>query len=311
MIAVWDYIGSDATLTQSVNGVEAPNLLNQSDVLEQTVSGVSTASTWQELVPQTAPITSAQDQPTWGQAAPEESVSHPTFPTIYELEQARALGLGVGLSELIQHSFISTRLSDGRPGLLIDIGSIGNLAGDKWARTVSIACGEHGMRGEVMPRSKALTIHGVGTNPDKAHNDVKLPIGLQDIEGDIAKGNVTMPVIERSDIPGLLGLASLRERRTIIDLNNNRLYFAGPGGYDLEKAMPPGTDVYQCESSPSGHMLLPCCNYKEAKDTDPPLVLHSKSKVDGAKDYPTSPPSLPPPEIPAAAEPGLPPSSSA
>ena len=31
------------------------------------------------------------------------------------------------------------------------------------------------------------------------------------------------------------------------------LYCVGPGDYDLEWAMPPGTDTFQLEKAPSGH----------------------------------------------------------
>ena len=40
-----------------------------------------------------------------------------------------------------------------------------------------------------------------------------------------------------------------------------KMYFAGPGDYDLNRGLPPGTDCFQCELAPSGHMVIPCCEY--------------------------------------------------
>ena len=89
-----------------------------------------------------------------------------------------------------------------------------------------------------------------------------------------------MPIIENSNIPGLLGITSLKNKRTLIDLNTNKLYFLGPGDYDLPAAMPPGTECYQCEQSPSGHLILPCCEYEgatEKKDSEMTLVTQKET----------------------------------
>jgi hypothetical protein len=37
---------------------------------------------------------------------------------------------------------IQTRLADGRPSIIIDPGSVGNLCGDKWAREVAKTAGQ-------------------------------------------------------------------------------------------------------------------------------------------------------------------------
>ena len=57
---------------------------------------------------------------------------------------------------------------------------------------------------------------------------------------------------------------SLNRNRAVWDFVTDTLYFMGPGDYDLAKAMPPGTDSYQLETAPSGHSVLPCCEYVPA-----------------------------------------------
>ena len=53
----------------------------------------------------------------------------------------------------------------------------------------------------------------------------------------------------------------MRSKRAVMDMNTLRIHFLGPGDYELESALPPGTETFQCEQSPSGHMVLPCCHY--------------------------------------------------
>ena len=63
-------------------------------------------------------------------------------------------------------------------------------------------------------------------------------------------------------LPGLLGLASLENRRAILDLVNHELHFLGPGDFNLEQALPSGTESFKLKRAPSGHLLLPCNHFK-------------------------------------------------
>ena len=62
------------------------------------------------------------------------------------------------------------------------------------------------------------------------------------------------------------------------------MHFAGPGDYNLEKALPPGTDCFQCELAPSGHMVIPCCEYsnKPTSKDDGELTLVAKQSTEDA-----------------------------
>ena len=50
--------------------------------------------------------------------------------------------------------------------------------------------------------------------------------------------------------------------RAILDFNTLKLYFQGPGDRDIEQHLPAGTDAFQLEVAPSGHLVLPCCEYQ-------------------------------------------------
>ena len=81
--------------------------------------------------------------------------------------------------------------------------------------------------------------------------------------------------MENSDLPGLLGLQSMRDHRVILDLQKLKMYFVGPGDYDLDKSLSPGTVSFELEMAPSGHLLLPCSNFGNLSGNDTVPALHS------------------------------------
>ena len=117
-----------------------------------------------------------------------------------------------------------TRLTDGRPAILIDPGSVGNLGGGDWAREVAKVAMQH--------------------------NRI-LPVAIRRIDGTHSRSTFQIPVVNHSTLPGLLGLQSMRDRNAILDMKTLRLHFCGPGEYDLSP----------CELAPSGHFVLPCSEY--------------------------------------------------
>ena len=60
----------------------------------------------------------------------------------------------------------------------------------------------------------------------------------------------------------------MRDRRTILDLNTMQMHLLGPGDFDLQSILPPGSESYQCLTAPSGHMVLPCCSYDGVDRTE-------------------------------------------
>ena len=79
---------------------------------------------------------------------------------------------------------------------------------------------------------------------------------------DGTEGSYAAPILENSDVPGLLGLESLKKHRALMDTYNGRLFFIGPGGYQLN--LSPGSKVFELEESPSKHWLLPCTEWPQA-----------------------------------------------
>ena len=196
---------------------------------------------------------------------------------------------------------IRTRLADGRPGLVIDPGSVGNLCGDEWARTVAKAADEHGYHPSFEKRPRPLNVSGVGNGAQVCKYDCKLPVALQKSDGKTVQiAEITTPTVTNSDLPGLLGLAALRKNRAVLDFQKNELHFLGPGDYDLERTLPPGTDTFALEVAPSGHLVLPCSEFVTGSRpeqytmtllTEPNIQVRVPSQVPPP---PPAPPTLPP-----------------
>ena len=116
-----------------------------------------------------------------------------------------------------------------------------------------------------------------------------LPIGLREKSGkDSTRGTITLPAIQGSAAPGLLGLTALQMNRAVIDFSKKELNLLGPAPYDLEKTLPPGTDCYPLLTAPSGHLVLPCCEYSGKSQGEEGLVLMSE-QVPSPRDLKTTP----------------------
>ena len=121
---------------------------------------------------------------------------------------------------------------------------------------------------------------GVGNGSQSCHYDCTLPVAIQpENSNETNIGDLRVPAVANSGLPGLLGLTALKKNRAILDFTTLKLYFCGPNDYELEKGLPEGTDVYQLETAPSGHIVLPCCEYQRAStSSDHSLPLLSRGQ---------------------------------
>ena len=191
-----------------------------------------------------------------------------------------------------EHFHIQTRLPDGRPSIIIDPGSVGNLCGDKWASEVARCGVRNGMTPKHDKRPNPLKVSGVGNGTQDCHYDCTLPVALRQADGSRSvRGHLTTPAVHSSDLPGLLGLTALRKNRAILDFSTLKLHFCGPGDIKTDEALPPGTESFQLEHAPSGHLVLPCCEFSVPQSTrdDSSLTLLQSS----VPTPPAHPPVLP------------------
>ena len=182
-----------------------------------------------------------------------------------------------------QRSYLlNTKLSDGRSALLLDIGSVGNLMSQGWARVQAILAAGQGYMAKYKVRKTPLRISGVGHGHQSCDKDGRVPVCLADTGNTKHVGIFEAPMIE-GDMPALMGRLALQRERTLIDIVTNKVYMMGPGDYSeaLESAMPPGTRCFQAEIAQSGHMMLPCAAYDSGTiyKGEQGLKLHSELKL--------------------------------
>ena len=233
------------------------------------------------FMPQEPPATTARD-PT------EEAVRTPV-PTDDEMSEVEEFGTPDGrpADEAQQEAFpwwpvpdlpkdeqtteegqsyhATVRRANGELGLLVDPGSYGNLVGSGWVEEARQAIQGLGADVSTRPRSAALRVGGVGRGAQTCNNDVMLPIAIPRVDGGVQAGTFSAPIIEGSSAPALLGLRSLTEHRAILDMCSCQLHLLGPGETRLE--LTPGTETFNLERAPTGHLLLPFQEYSRLGDT--------------------------------------------
>jgi len=147
----------------------------------------------------------------------------------------------------------------------------------------------HGRQPIETKRDRPLRVAGVGHGSQEALHNCTIPICLMQTDGVVNSGTFEAPTIRHSQLPGLLGLSALEDTGAIIDFKRKRLYFPGPGDHNLESTLPPGTEAYQLDKAPSGHLLLPCTHYAAAdkqqmggikREREPRLALLSAKQED-------------------------------
>ena len=118
-----------------------------------------------------------------------------------------------------------------------------------------------------------------------------MPFAIKRLDGTYRQGTFESPCVPHSELPALLGLASMSNNRAVLDMVSNQLHFCGPG--DVKLTLPPGTESYQLEVAPSGHLVLPIGDFEAADkaesdgsfklDPSPSkaLVLHLEQQAPG------------------------------
>ena len=87
-----------------------------------------------------------------------------------------------------------------------------------------------------------------------------------------------------------MGLQTMIDQNAILDCRNLTMAFTGPG--DTEINYSPGAEIFQLVQAPSGHLMLPCCNYNALSATcpDSSLTLLSASASSSAGNNPPEAP---------------------
>ena len=298
VIATWNYIESGRT-TQQIEGVMVTHDLDRNAIQHNIVAP-------EFIAPSTPRSLGYEDRP--GHRDRQRSQYSPRS------------------AHFLRTSYpIQTKLVDGRPSIINDPGSVGSLCGDRWAKVVAIVAGRNGHRPSHERRPRPLEVFGLGKGTQVYHFDCSLPVAFRTDSGNkqAVVGNLLSPAAMNSDMPGLLGPTALRKNRAVLDFTTLKLYFCGPADYEIANSLPEGTDTFQLEIAPPGHIVLPCCEYQTAgvsHQRSLTLLTRSDSRYQrdhdsarAASEVPPPPSYLPilPPEVRREASLADPPSSSA
>ena len=192
--------------------------------------------------------------------------------------------------------FLQTRMAN-RSGeaLLVDIGAHDDLCSDAWVRGMQESANAAGVTLPTFePLASTITVGGVGKGADEARTSATVTIGIQG-----EHETYQAPMLEHSNIPALLGIKSLKQRRSVIDTFTNKMYTVGVGGYRIQ--LSPGSKTYQLEESTGGHLMLPCTDYHPTTQ----YAVSTASSAAGSQSY--GPASMPTSARSAASSPRIPP----
>ena len=112
-----------------------------------------------------------------------------------------------------------------------------------------------------------LSIQGVGDGAQTCTWETKLPIAVLSGNNEAEVHYFETPIVEGGgeDLPALLGLRSIRAKNGVIETQpgQERLSFPGQGGYTIQFS--PGTKHIKLECAPSGHLVIPCCEWTKVQ----------------------------------------------
>ena len=168
----------------------------------------------------------------------------------------------------IQDIYHSNARIDGHEGLLVDTGAVQNLTGDGWTDRMDQRL-PAGKESEYKDLETPQSVMGVGKEPDVATKSVWMPIGVTTADGTLGAG-YSATVLPQSAVPAPLGLNSMQDSNTILDLRDNKLHmWIASDRDDLEVRVKPGREKkvsrLQMQKAPSGHLLLNCTDYPQSQ----------------------------------------------
>ena len=121
-------------------------------------------------------------------------------------------------------------------------------------------------------RPNRLNVNGVGQGSVPCDETATIPIAVQ-YEGHVQYDTFDANVAADSWLPAILGCKSLQDKDAIIILRKGqeKLIIPGPGGYKLHCAK--SAKILPLTPAPSGHMLVSCDHFAEAKEVNDPTVF--------------------------------------
>ena len=151
--------------------------------------------------------------------------------------------------------------------MLVDLGSRINLIGRETSEEFVAAAHQNGLKNNLTDRPKPLLVNGVGQGSAPCHQVLETHVSVK--YGNTSKSQIVSYHANVADgcgsrLPAILGLDSMTEKDAVLILRDGKRCMAFPGknGYKIEWS--PGTKLLPLETSPSGHLVIPCDSFQGA-----------------------------------------------
>ena len=151
------------------------------------------------------------------------------------------------------HAMVQLRGTE--EGLMVDTGALDNLMSSGFYNRVKAVATVFGLSSTMSIMKRALGVEGVGKHAQTCTKQGTLPVGLEDG----SQGEFIAPIIDGSEIPGILGLRRMEQQKAIIDTHGQKYIVPGPGGVEMK--LSPGSKMYSLKKAMSGHLMLPITSY--------------------------------------------------
>ena len=176
----------------------------------------------------TLQLTSLLQGMSGGSAHQEHSGSFPWWETAYDIDSSDPVPPTPFIGARNFHTM--TCLDDGTIGLLVDPGAHDNLAGSNTTRHLASQIGVNAIHRRL---ELPLNVSGVGKDPQRANDAMIVEFQLMGQNDEVIQASYCAPVIDNSNLPPLLGLKSLTDKRAVLDMHSRVLIFPGQGGIEI------------------------------------------------------------------------------
>ena len=139
------------------------------------------------------------------------------------------------------------------------------MLGTRLAKMVAAASMCAGYRPEQIKLPTPINIQGVGNGTNQINYRGLFPIAVPTDEGPAQLNTLSAGIVDPpgDELPGLLGMDVLKNKRAILDIGNKNLIFPGPG--EVQYVFPPGTVITPLAEAPSGHLCMLIDAYGDIK----------------------------------------------
>jgi len=144
----------------------------------------------------------------------------------------------IDLGNTWEKVFLGETTIPGKSTLLVDLGSRINVIGCNTEKVMSEAAQTFGHSTKYSKKNQALLIRGVGDGHARCDVEASIPIAVQFAEQattkEVFQANVATG--SGSDLPAILGAASMQEKDGVLCLRKGKEFiaFPGPGGYAIQ-----------------------------------------------------------------------------